>query len=233
MSSSGRFCLARLLSVHCLLDKNLRAEPSSDPNRWRGPGLGGPRGKGSPSVSRGPKPPIQLLQLLKNSPREVKGPIFVIYWVPPGPTQEMELMGPGGEGPSRSTPVSPAMPSPPPPTSDRTTREIDANPRSFSCSKKWGRFTGFAPTFYIHRRYGGHSLVLRLRKKRELWKLLKELHGRPSVKLRGPLGSFSPGIGPLKHNIFILFLNVNLGPLPENSGPNPMSFQFLTGVRLI
>ena len=33
-----------------------------------------------------------------------------VYWVPPGPTQEMELMGPGGEGPSRSTPVSPAMP---------------------------------------------------------------------------------------------------------------------------
>ena len=32
----------------------------------------GPRGKGSPSVSKGPKPPIQLLQLLKNRPREVK-----------------------------------------------------------------------------------------------------------------------------------------------------------------
>ena len=26
--------------------------------------------------------------------------------------------------------------------------------------------------------------------------------GRPSVKLRGPLGSFSPGIGPPKNNIF-------------------------------
>ena len=25
---------------------------------------------------------------------------------------------------------------------------------------------------------------------------------RPSVKLRGPLGSFSPGIGPPKYNIF-------------------------------
>ena len=33
----------------------------------------------------------------------------MIYWVPPGPTQDMELMGRGGEGPSRSTPVSPAM----------------------------------------------------------------------------------------------------------------------------
>ena len=30
-----------------------------------GLGLGGPRGKGSPSISKGPKPPIQLLQLLK------------------------------------------------------------------------------------------------------------------------------------------------------------------------
>ena len=48
---------------------------------------------------------MQLLQLLKNSPREVKRAHFVIYWVPPGPPpQEMELMGPGGEGPSRSPP---------------------------------------------------------------------------------------------------------------------------------
>ena len=29
--------------------------------------------------------------------------------------------------------------------------------------------------------------------------------GRPSVKLRGPLGSFSPGIGPPNHTFFILF----------------------------
>ena len=28
-----------------------------------------------------------------------------------------------------------------------------------------GKLTGFAPTFYMHRRYGGRSLVLRLRKK--------------------------------------------------------------------
>ena len=69
----------------------------------------GPRGKGSPSVSKGPKPPKQLLQLLKNSPREVKRVHFRYIWVPSGPTQEMEFMGPGGEGPSRSPPVSPAM----------------------------------------------------------------------------------------------------------------------------
>ena len=41
-----------------------------------------------------------------------------------------------------------------PPTSDRTPREIDANPRRFLCKKNRGRFTGFAPTFYMHRRYG-------------------------------------------------------------------------------
>ena len=28
----------------------------------------------------------------------------------------------------------------------------------------------------------------------------------PTVKLRGPLGSFSSGTGPPKHNIFIVFL---------------------------
>ena len=76
--------------------------------RWRGLGLGGPRGKGSPSVSKGPKSPIQLLQLLRNSPREVRRAHFCYILGPPGPTQEMEFMGPRGEGHSRS-PVSPAM----------------------------------------------------------------------------------------------------------------------------
>ena len=54
-------------------------------------------------MSNGPKTSIQLLQLLKkNSPREVKRVNFGYTLGPPGPTQEMELMGPGGEGPSRS-----------------------------------------------------------------------------------------------------------------------------------
>ena len=44
----------------------------------------------------------------KQSKRSKKGP-FSLYIGPPGPTQEMELMGPRGEGPSRSPPVSPAM----------------------------------------------------------------------------------------------------------------------------
>ena len=88
-----------------------------------GLGLGGPRGKGSPSISKGPKPPIQLLHLLlyiiytiiylllyaiaeKQSKRSKKGPFCYIFG-PPGPSQEMELMGPGGEGPSRSPPPPP------------------------------------------------------------------------------------------------------------------------------
>ena len=34
----------------------------------------------------------------------------------------------------------------------------------FHVGKNGGRFTGFAPTFYMNQRYGGRSLVLRLRK---------------------------------------------------------------------
>ena len=38
-------------------------------------------------------------------------PIFAIYWVPPGPTQEMEFMGLEGKVPLAPPPppVSPAM----------------------------------------------------------------------------------------------------------------------------
>ena len=61
-----------------------------------GLGLGGPQGKGSPSVSKGPKPPIQLLQLLKKqSKRSKRVHVHYILGPPPGPTQEMELMGHG------------------------------------------------------------------------------------------------------------------------------------------
>ena len=30
--------------------------------------------------------------------------------------------------------------------------------------------------------------------------------GRSSVKLRGPLGSFGPGMGPLRHGIFYIYI---------------------------
>ena len=45
----------------------------------------------------------------------------------------------------------------------------------FHVGKNGAMFTGFVPTRYMHRRYGERSLVLRLRKKRELKKFLKEL----------------------------------------------------------
>ena len=51
---------------------------------------------------------MQLWQLLKNSSREVKIAHFPYILGPPGPLQEMELMGPGEEGPP-VPPVYPAM----------------------------------------------------------------------------------------------------------------------------
>ena len=47
----------------------------------------------------------------------------------------------------------------------------------------------------------------------------------------GPFGIFHSWHGPSQAGLFLFFI-VNLGPLPENSGPNPKSFQFLTGGRL-
>ena len=78
--------------------------------RWGGLGLGSPRGKGSPSVSKGPELPMPTTIVIaeKQSKRSKKGS-FCYKLGPPGPTQEMEFMGPGGEGPSRSPAVSPAM----------------------------------------------------------------------------------------------------------------------------
>ena len=45
--------------------------------------------------------------------------------------------------------------------------------------------------------------------------MLKELLWQALSEAAGHLGSFSPGIDPAKHDIFIylfLFLNVNFGP---------------------
>ena len=63
--------------------------------------------------------------------------------------------------------------------------------------------------FYMHRRYGERSLVLRLRIKDGV----EVIEGvgyfvRPSVKLRSRSGSFSPGIGPPKHDIFIFYMRI-------------------------
>ena len=72
-----------------------------------GIGSGGPREKGSLSVSKGPKPPIQLLQFLKkNSPREVKRERdhFRYILVPPGSHPGSEI---NGARRGRSLPVPP------------------------------------------------------------------------------------------------------------------------------
>ena len=116
-----------------------------------------------------------------------------------------------------------------PPNLRSDTQWDQRDPGWFSCKKNGGRFTGYAPTFYMNWCYGERSLVLRLRKRGSFKSRWRSYFGRPSVKLRGPLRSFSPGIGPPKAYIFLVSY-VNSGPLSKNSGTNPISFQFLTGV---
>ena len=74
----------------------------------------------------------------------------------------------------------------------------------FVSERNGGMFTGFAQTFYMHRRCGGRSYDYE--KRGSCGSCWRSYSGRPSVKLRGPWGSFSPGIGPPKHKIVILFL---------------------------
>ena len=69
----------------------------------------GPRGKGSPSVSKGPKPPIQLLQLPKNSPREVKRAYFRYILGPPWSHPGNGIYGARRGRSLPVPPVSPAM----------------------------------------------------------------------------------------------------------------------------
>ena len=67
-----------------------------------GLGLGGPSKKRVPKCLKGPKTTYTtILTAGKQSKRSKKGPFCYILG-PPGPTQEMELMGPGGKGSSQS-----------------------------------------------------------------------------------------------------------------------------------
>ena len=77
--------------------------------RWRGLGLEGPRGKGSRVSQRAQNYLYNYCNCWKIVQEKVKRAHFGYILGPPSPTQEMKLMGPGGEGPSRSTPISPAI----------------------------------------------------------------------------------------------------------------------------
>ena len=55
--------------------------------------------------------------------------------------------------------------------------------------------------------------------------------------LKHELGPLRSEMGPLSlrffcYFLFVIFLVRDFGPLTKNSGPNPMSFQFLVGVTL-
>ena len=65
----------------------------------------GPSRKRVPRCLKGPKTTYTTIAIAeKQSKRSKKDPFSLYIGSPPGPTQEMELMGPGGEGPSRSPP---------------------------------------------------------------------------------------------------------------------------------
>ena len=70
----------------------------------------GPSRKRVPKCIKGPKTTDATIAVTEKQSKRSKSAHFRYILGPPGPTQEMELMRPGGEGPSRFTPVSPAMP---------------------------------------------------------------------------------------------------------------------------
>ena len=71
--------------------------------------MGAPR-KRVPKCLKGPKTTCANLAVAEKLSQKSKRAQFRYILVPPGPTQKMKLMGPGGEGPYRPPPpVSPAM----------------------------------------------------------------------------------------------------------------------------
>ena len=105
-----------------------------------------------------------------------------------------------------------------PSTSDRTPREIDADPRRFSCRKNGDRLVGLEallPRFTCTDAEADFFCltITKIRSCRRRW---RSYFGRPSVKLQGPLGAFSHGLGPPTFKIyFYSFSIVNLGPIPK------------------
>ena len=79
----------------------------------------------------------------------------------------------GGGGGKRGN-----LPPPPQPPIGHPVRSMQIR-GDFWVRKNGGRFTGFAPKFYMHRRYGGRSLVLRLRKRGSCGSCWRSYSGRP------------------------------------------------------
>ena len=70
----------------------------------------GPPKKRVPKCLKGPKTTYTTIVNAEKQSKRSKRTHFSYILGPPGPTQEMKFMGPGGEGPSQSPPpVSPAM----------------------------------------------------------------------------------------------------------------------------
>ena len=69
----------------------------------------GPSRKRVPKCLKGSKTTHTTIAVAEKQSKRSKNDPFSLHIGSPGPTQEMKSMGPGGEGPSRSTPVSPVM----------------------------------------------------------------------------------------------------------------------------
>ena len=107
----------------------------------------------------------------------------------------------------------------------------------FRVRKNGGRFTGFAPKFSCTDATADVLWSYDYEKER----VVEVVEGVTLVGPRWSCGALWDlsflalalrSITFVVYFIFILFSNVNLGLIPQNSGPNPMSFQFLTGGRL-
>ena len=92
----------------------------------------GPSRKRVPKCLKGPKTTYTTIAIAEKQSKRSKKCHFRYILPPPGPTQEMEFMGPGGEGPSRSPqffqPCAPHSPSPHSGGETRRTVKVNGDP---------------------------------------------------------------------------------------------------------
>ena len=119
---------------------------------WRNDSRGGgtrpsgPSRKRVPKHLKGPKTTRTTIAIAKKQSKRSKNGPFCYILGPPGPSQEMELMGPGGEGPSRSPPpVSPAMPPVGAPLGQK-----NASPNGQISGERSQEICYFSTLFYMH-----------------------------------------------------------------------------------